>query len=143
MVRDLHTDTVLSTRPPSEYLLNCLDPTEVVHSIYKLKTQPELVRYLHAAAGFPTKPTWLKAIKNKQFASWLGLSLDAVRRHFPDSDEIHKGHGRRTPSGLRSTKQVQIEAKPEEQDDDAIGSITKEKTILFKVYNPKEFTHKI
>ncbi len=37
-----------------------------IHNVYKLKTQPELVRYYHAAAGFPTKPSWLKAIKNKQ-----------------------------------------------------------------------------
>ncbi len=25
--------------------------------------QPELIRYHHAAAGFPTKPTWIAAIK--------------------------------------------------------------------------------
>ena len=37
-----------------------------IHNVYELKTQPELVRYYHAAAGFPTKPLWLKAIKNKQ-----------------------------------------------------------------------------
>jgi len=34
--------------------------------VYELKPQPELVRYYHAAAGFPTKPSWLKAIKNKK-----------------------------------------------------------------------------
>ena len=44
------------------------------------------------------------AIKNKQYASWSGLSVEAVRQHFPESDETHKGHGRKTPSGLRSTK---------------------------------------
>jgi hypothetical protein len=101
MVRNLNTNTVLSNCPPSEFLLNRPDPTEAVHSVYELKMQPGLVRYLHALAGFPTKPTWLKAIKNKQFASWLGLTTEAVRRHFPDLDETHKRHGRRTPSGLR------------------------------------------
>ncbi len=106
MVWNLNTDTVLLKRPPSEFLFNHPDPTEAVHSVYELKSQPELVRYLHASAGFPTKPTWLKAIKNKQFASWPGLTAEAVRSHFPDSDETHKGHGRRTPSGLRSTKQT-------------------------------------
>jgi hypothetical protein len=106
MVRNLNTDTVLLKRPPSEFLLNRPDPTEAVHSVYEMKSQPELVQYLHASAGFPTKPTWLKAIKNKQFASWPGLTAKAVRRHFPDSDETHKGHGRRTPSGLQSTKQT-------------------------------------
>ena len=43
-----------------------------VHNVYELKTQPELVCYLHAAAGFPTKPTWIAVIKNKQYASWPG-----------------------------------------------------------------------
>ncbi len=74
MVRNLNTDTVLLTRPPSEFLLHRPDPAEAVHSVYKLKSHPGLVQYLHAAAGLPTKPTWLKAIKNKQFASWPGLT---------------------------------------------------------------------
>jgi len=43
------------------------------------------------------------AIKNTQYASWPGLSaVDAVHQHFPESDETHKGHGRKTPSRLRS-----------------------------------------
>jgi hypothetical protein len=68
--------------------------------------QPELVHYYHAEVGFPTKPTWVKAIKNKQFASWPGLTVDAIKRHCPDSKETPKGHGRKTPSGLWSTKQT-------------------------------------
>jgi hypothetical protein len=117
-----------------------------VHSVYELKMQPELVQCLQALAGFPTKPTWLKAIKNKQFASWPGLTTEAVRRHFPDSDETHKGHGRRTPSGLQTTKQTQVAAQPEEQEHDKEENIiaTKQKTIFFNVYNlEEEATHKI
>ncbi len=60
--------------------------------------------YYHAAAGFPTKPTWLKAIKNKQLALWPGLTADVVNRHYPDSNKTPKGHGRKALSGLRSTK---------------------------------------
>jgi hypothetical protein len=70
-----------------------------------LKTQPELVRYLHAAAGYPTKPTWIEAIKNKQFASWPGLTVKAAAKNFPESKETIKGHTRKIKSGLRSTKQ--------------------------------------
>ena len=72
--------------------------------MFELKTQPELVRYYHAAVCFPTKPSWLKAIKNNQYASWLGLTWEAVNKHFPKSKETLKGHGRKTRSGLRSTK---------------------------------------
>jgi hypothetical protein len=106
MVWNLNTNTVLLNCPPNEFLLNQPDPVEAVHSVYKLKTQPEIVQYLHASAGFQTKPTWLKAIKNKQFSSWPRLTTDAVRRHFPDSDKTHKGHGQRTPSRLWLTKQT-------------------------------------
>jgi hypothetical protein len=75
-----------------------------IHNVYKLKTQPKVVRYLHACAGFPTKPSWIKEIKNRQYASWPGLTIQAVAKYFPKSDKTMKGHGRKTKSGLRSTK---------------------------------------
>jgi hypothetical protein len=56
------------------------------------------------AAGFPTKPLWLKAIKNKQYTSWPGLTWEATSKHYPESEETIKGHRRKTRSGLRSTK---------------------------------------
>ncbi len=104
MVRNNNTNTVVINRPPTKFLTKRLPPAEATFNVYKLKTQSELVRYHHAPAGFPTKPTWLAAIKNKQYASWLGLTAKGVQRHFPDSEETHKGHGRKTPSGLRSNK---------------------------------------
>ncbi len=82
-VSNTNTDTALLDRPPTEFLPNRPPPTEAIHNVYELKTKPELVRYLHAAAGYPTKFTWLKAIKNKQYASWPGLTTDAVKKHFP------------------------------------------------------------
>ncbi len=54
--------------------------------------------------GFPTKPSWLKAIKNKQYPSWPGLTWEVTNKHFPESKETSKGHGRKTRSGLQSTK---------------------------------------
>jgi hypothetical protein len=93
MVWNLNTDIVLLNHPPSKFLLNQPDPNEAVHSVYELKTQPELVQFPHASAGVLTKPRWLKAIMNKQFSSWPGLTTDAVRCHFPDLDKTHKGNG--------------------------------------------------
>ncbi len=72
--------------------------------MYELKTLPKLVRYYHTAAGFPTKPSWLKAIKNKQYPSWPGLTWEATNKHFPESKETSEGHGCKTRSGLQSTK---------------------------------------
>ncbi len=78
MVRNNNTDTVVINRPPTEFQPKRPPPAEVIFNVYKLKTQPELVRYHHASAGFPTKPTWLAAIKNKQYASWPGLTAEGV-----------------------------------------------------------------
>jgi hypothetical protein len=46
----------------------------------------------------------LKAIKNKQYALWPGLTWQATNKHYPESKETLKGHGPKTKSGLRSTK---------------------------------------
>jgi len=65
MVQNLNTDTIIVNRPPTEFLPNRLPTEEAIYNVYELKTTPELVRYHHAAAGFPTKPQWIAAIKNK------------------------------------------------------------------------------
>ncbi len=87
--------------------------------MYKLKSQPELVQYYHVATGFPTKPLWFKAIKNKQYALWPGLTWEAVNKHFPELEETLKGHRRKTRSGLRSTK-----TSPQIDNDDKITNTT-------------------
>ncbi len=106
LVQSNNTNTVIINCPPSEFLPARPPPADAIHNVYELKTQPELVQYYHATAGFPMKPTWLKAIKNMQFASWPGLTGDAVNRHYPDSKETPKGHGQKAPSGLCSTKVI-------------------------------------
>jgi hypothetical protein len=116
MVRNNNTDTIIVNPPPTEYLPEQPPPSKAIHNVYELKTQPKLVRYHHASAGFSTKPTWLEAIKNKRFALWLGLTLKAARKYFPDSDETHNGHGRKpqaawvppSPNQSHSLKTVTI-----------------------------------
>jgi hypothetical protein len=68
VVRNNNINTVIVNRPPTEFLPERPPRTDAIHNVYELKTQPELVLYYHAAAGFPTKPTRVKAIRNKQFA---------------------------------------------------------------------------
>ena len=81
-VKNVNTDTILCNKPPTELLSHRPPPKNAINNVYELRTQRELVRYYHAAAGFPTKLTWLAAIKNMHYASWPGLSEDAVRRIF-------------------------------------------------------------
>jgi hypothetical protein len=111
--------------------------------------QSELVRYYHAAVRFSTKPTWVKAIRKKKFASWPGLTVDTIKCHYPDSKETPKGHGRKTPSKLRSTKQT---TPTLEDSDDAIDShastlpcpTKKEHTIFIHILDMEnEATQKI
>ena len=101
------TDSVAVATPLTHLLRrNAPPPPENILSVYELKTQPELVRYYHAAAGFPTQPTWIKAIKNSHYATWPGLTARVVTKHFPESVETWRGHGRKIQANLRSTKKV-------------------------------------
>ncbi len=126
-----NTDTVLVNKQPTEFLPGQTPVIEAISNVYELKTQHELVRYLHACAGFPTKPSWIKAIKNRQYASWPGLTVNTVAKHFPESEETWKGHGQKTKSGLRSTK-TQAESESELEFDDVENATVKQTHPLTK-----------
>lgn len=49
-----------------------------VFSLYDQTSAAALVRYFHAASGFPVRTTWLVAIKAGNFKSWLGLTYNNV-----------------------------------------------------------------
>ena len=42
-------------------------PAEAINNVYDLPSIKPAIRYLHGAAGFPTKVTWLKAIRNGSY----------------------------------------------------------------------------
>ena len=65
-----------------------------------------LVRYMHAAAGFPVRSTWLKVIKNGNFNSWPGLTYNNAAKYCPRSMETIKGHMVQSSQGVRSTKRM-------------------------------------
>jgi hypothetical protein len=67
-------------------------PNDHAQNVYDLPSVPSAIRYLHAAAGYPTKATWLKAIKAGNYASWPGVTVESVNAHFPESVETIKGH---------------------------------------------------
>ena len=79
---------------------------ETIHNVYSLPSIPHTIRYLHAAAGFPVKETWLDAIKAGNYVTWPGLTTSTVRKHFPDSDETQQGHMKKQRQGVRSTKEL-------------------------------------
>jgi len=73
-------------------------------SAYDLPSVGALVRYFHAATGFPVRDTWLKAIKAGNFKSWPGLTLENASKYCPSTIETLKGHMVQTRAHVRSTK---------------------------------------
>ena len=64
---------------------------------------------MYAALCSPAPSTLIKAIKNKFFQSWPGLTVDMVNKYVLDSDASLKGHMDRIRKNLRSTKNNQDE----------------------------------
>ena len=61
-VENPNTQTVLTQMAPTT-ILKEKNVADFMCNIYELRKQPEIVQFLHAATGFPTKRTWFKAIK--------------------------------------------------------------------------------
>ena len=54
----------------SEYVLLPKGSKDAINNVYELPSTKQIVRYLHACAGFPTKTTWIKAIRAGNFTTW-------------------------------------------------------------------------
>ena len=79
-------------------------PREQANNAFATTTKADLIKYLHQAAFSPVKQTFLKAIKNGQFATWPGLTEEAVKKYLPESSPAtDKGHMKRQQKNIRST----------------------------------------
>ncbi len=88
-----------------------------------------MVKYLHAVARFPTEDTWYKAVKAGNFITWPGLTTEAVRKHFQESDKTQQGHMKTQRQGVRSTR-----TKTAETEDVPIYP-KKMKDVYMKIHN--------
>ena len=89
------------------------------YSANDLPSVEALVRYFHAAAGFPVRNTWLRDIKEDNYRTWPRLTLANATEYCPSADENIKGHIVQSRQGVCSTKpnipQIPIpETSPEE-----------------------------
>eukprot|EP00804_Cyclotella_cryptica_P025708 CCRYP_002910-RA/>CCRYP_002910-RA protein AED:0.40 eAED:0.40 QI:0/-1/0/1/-1/1/1/0/248 len=73
-------------------------------NVYELPSIQQTIRYLHAAAGFPAKTTWMAAIRHGNYNTWPLVTVANVHKHFPQSEETQQGHMRSQRQGVRSTK---------------------------------------
>ena len=142
-VRNLNTDTLLLDSPDGQHSLNSLYEVpqtatllkhisvfmnnslpnkETINHVYELPSIEPAIRYLHGAAGFPTKRTWLQAIRKGNYLSWPLVSVKNVNKFFPESEETQKGHMRGQRQGVRSTKPAtekedeQVNIQPRQHD---------------------------
>ena len=92
-------DVLLSTKIFDHIELFNNDParpntTEAINNVYELLSIERAVRYLHGAAGFPTKATWLSTIRKGKFLTWPLINVNNFNKHFPKSEDTQKGHQR-------------------------------------------------
>ena len=73
-------------------------------SAYDLTSVEALIRYFHAAAGFPVQDTGIKAIQAGNFRSWPGHTLQNATKYCPMSKETIKGYMVQKRQNVRSTK---------------------------------------
>ena len=109
---------------------------EVAANVYSLPSLPQTIRYLHAAAGFPPKDTWIKAIKNGHYITWPGVTAEVVSKHFPESMETQKGHMKKQRQNVRSTKKKVVAEKITEYEE--LTRSTSKHNILVKIINADE-----
>ena len=100
-----------------------------IRNVYELPSLARAVKYLHAAAGFPTKSIWLKSIFNGNYLTCPLIIVKNVDRHFPESEETKMGNLYNQRQGLRSTKAPHPVTKP--------TSAEKKRNVFINVYNPK------
>jgi hypothetical protein len=82
------------------------DRTDSAANVYTLPSIKHVINFLHAAAGFPTKDSWLEAISKRYYRSWPGITPRTVLRHFPDdTSEIQKGHMKKEHQNVCLMKQ--------------------------------------
>eukprot|EP00804_Cyclotella_cryptica_P014588 CCRYP_020642-RA/>CCRYP_020642-RA protein AED:0.50 eAED:0.40 QI:0/0/0/1/0/0/2/0/231 len=63
-----HVPTPTHIREHLQASLQC--NTDHILNVYELPSIEQSIRYLHAAAGFPTKSTWLAAIRKGNYSTW-------------------------------------------------------------------------
>ena len=80
-VKNKNTDTLLIQRPP---------PAQACQNVYKLPLTKQVVKYLHAARGFPTKATMLNAECKNWLVGLPGLTDETINI-FPSPTKLKKG----------------------------------------------------
>jgi hypothetical protein len=107
--------------------------SEEISNAYSLPSIGQTIKYLHAAAGYPSEDTWTKAIKAGNYTAWPTLTIAASINTSLDPMKLKKGHMKRQHQGVHSTKI--LETIMEEEDDEPVldlGNHTENLPIMTK-----------
>ncbi len=110
-----------------------------VNNVYNIPSTKESVRYIHAAAGFPVKESWIDVIKAGNCTTWPGINVKVVNRYFPESDETQKGHMKKQRQNVISMKVK--ETLNQKEDDTPQSPKKKEHDVYIRFFNAEETMH--
>jgi hypothetical protein len=79
-----------------------LPTNKAINAIFDLPSAPQTFLWYHASAGFPVKESFIKAVRNGNYATWPKLAVTLINKYMPDSDETAKGHLKGQRQGIRS-----------------------------------------
>ena len=74
------------------------------YSAYDLPSIKALIRYFHAAAGYPVRSTWLEAIGSGNYSTWPGFTLANTTKYCPTATATLMGHLVQKRQRVGSTK---------------------------------------
>ena len=100
-------------------------------NVYDLPSTEQGIKWMHAVCGYPVKSTWLKAIAAGNFIGWPLLTVQNVKKYYPETSETPKGHLNQTRKNVRSTKEM-------ETHDTSLLTGKKVRDIGIHVYNVRE-----
>ena len=84
------------------------------YSAYDLTNVRALIRYFHAAAGYPVRSKWFKYIGAGNYYTWPGLTLANATKYCSSVTATILGHRVQKIQGVRSTKTKVPKTSPKE-----------------------------
>jgi phosphopantetheinyl transferase (holo-ACP synthase) len=110
---------------------------ETAANVYSLPSIAQVIKYQHAAAGFPIKETWLKAIVCGYYASWPGVTATNVKKYCPKYVETQKGHMKKQRQNVQLMK---VRITDDDNDDIELDRTLKKHNIMVKVIHAHNTT---
>ena len=71
---------------------NSKQATLAAYSAYDLPSVADLIKYVHAEAGYPVRSTWLKSIGAGKYSSLPGLTLTNATKYCPSAESTIMRH---------------------------------------------------